>query len=178
MQRQLDGSNRPWVSFNQNLEYQIGYICSGVLGDNPRPNDVTGSCGPVSSHGANGVKGFSFKYGDGIWLGRTKSISSRSGFEMIWDPNGWTGTDSNFSVKQDIVKITDWTGYSGSFVQHPELTGLDCIRPCFWVELIRGRPKENTIWTSGSSISFCGVNSDTVGWSWPDGAELPFTIDK
>lgn len=37
------GSNRPWVSFNQNLEYQIGYICSGIFGDNPRPNDKTGT---------------------------------------------------------------------------------------------------------------------------------------
>nr|ABB51956.1 neuraminidase [Influenza A virus (A/Taiwan/2984/2002(H1N1))] len=173
------GSNRPWVSFNQNLDYQIGYICSGVFGDNPRPKDGEGSCNPVTVDGANGVKGFSYKYGNGVWIGRTKSNRLRKGFEMIWDPNGWTDTDSDFSVKQDVVAITDWSGYSGSFVQHPELTGLDCIRPCFWVELVRGLPKENTtIWTSGSSISFCGVNSDTANWSWPDGAELPFTIDK
>ncbi|AFM72590.1 neuraminidase [Influenza A virus (A/Hong Kong/1870/2008(H1N1))] len=173
------GSNRPWVSFNQNLDYQIGYICSGVFGDNPRPEDGEGSCNPVTVDGANGVKGFSYKYGNGVWIGRTKSNRIRKGFEMIWDPNGWTNTDSDFSVKQDIVAITDWSGYSGSFVQHPELTGLDCIRPCFWVELVRGLPRENTtIWTSGSSISFCGVNSDIANWSWPDGAELPFTIDK
>ncbi|ADN89053.1 neuraminidase [Influenza A virus (A/California/VRDL297/2009(H1N1))] len=173
------GSNRPWVSFNQNLDYQIGYICSGVLGDNPRPEDGEGSCNPVTVDGANGVKGFSYKYGNGVWIGRTKSNRLRKGFEMIWDPNGWTNTDSDFSVKQDVVAITDWSGYSGSFVQHPELTGLDCIRPCFWVELVRGLPRENTtIWTSGSSISFCGVNGDTANWSWPDGAELPFTIDK
>nr|ADN26927.1 neuraminidase [Influenza A virus (A/Myanmar/M428/2009(H1N1))] len=173
------GSNRPWVSFNQNLDYQIGYICSGVFGDNPRPEDGEGSCNPVTVDGANGVKGFSYKYGNGVWIGRTKSNRLRKGFEMIWDPNGWTNTDSDFSVKQDVVAITDWSGYSGSFVQHPELTGLDCIRPCFWVELVRGLPRENTtIWTSGSSISFCGVNSDTANWSWPDGAELPFTIDK
>ncbi|AHL90737.1 neuraminidase [Influenza A virus (A/New York/1162/2009(H1N1))] len=173
------GSNRPWVSFNQNLDYQIGYICSGVFGDNPRPEDREGSCNPVTVDGANGVKGFSYKYGNGVWIGRTKSNRLRKGFEMIWDPNGWTNTDSDFSVKQDVVAITDWSGYSGSFVQHPELTGLDCIRPCFWVELVRGLPRENTtIWTSGSSISFCGVNSDTANWSWPDGAELPFTIDK
>nr|ACU43732.1 neuraminidase [Influenza A virus (A/Pennsylvania/14/2008(H1N1))] len=174
-----NGSNRPWVSFNQNLDYQIGYICSGVFGDNPRPEDGEGSCNPVTVDGANGVKGFSYKYGNGVWIGRTKSNRLRKGFEMIWDPNGWTNTDSDFSVKQDVVAITDWSGYSGSFVQHPELTGLDCIRPCFWVELVRGLPRENTtIWTSGSSISFCGVNSDTANWSWPDGAELPFTIDK
>lgn len=173
------GSNRPWVSFNQNLDYQIGYICSGVFGDNPRPEDGEGSCNPVTVNGADGVKGFSYKYGNGVWIGRTKSNRLRKGFEMIWDPNGWTNTDSDFSVKQDVVAITDWSGYSGSFVQHPELTGLDCIRPCFWVELVRGLPRENTtIWTSGSSISFCGVNSDTANWSWPDGAELPFTIDK
>ncbi|ADC45760.1 neuraminidase [Influenza A virus (A/Niigata/08F031/2009(H1N1))] len=173
------GSNRPWVSFNQNLDYQIGYICSGVFGDNPRPEDGEGSCNPVTVDGANGVKGFSYKYGNGVWIGRTKSNRLRKGFEMIWDPNGWTNTDSDFSVKQDVVAITDWSGYSGSFVQHPELTGLGCIRPCFWVELVRGLPRENTtIWTSGSSISFCGVNSDTANWSWPDGAELPFTIDK
>nr|ACA33566.1 neuraminidase [Influenza A virus (A/Hawaii/28/2007(H1N1))] len=173
------GSNRPWVSFNQNLDYQIGYICSGVFGDNPRPEDGEGSCNPVTVDGANGVKGFSYKYDNGVWIGRTKSNRLRKGFEMIWDPNGWTNTDSDFSVKQDVVAITDWSGYSGSFVQHPELTGLDCIRPCFWVELVRGLPRENTtIWTSGSSISFCGVNSDTANWSWPDGAELPFTIDK
>ncbi|AJJ99427.1 neuraminidase [Influenza A virus (A/Thailand/SS07168/2009(H1N1))] len=173
------GSNRPWVSFNQNLDYQIGYICSGVFGDNPRPEDGEGSCNPVTVDGANGVKGFSYKYGNGVWIGRTKSNRLRKGFEMIWDPNGWINTDSDFSVKQDVVAITDWSGYSGSFVQHPELTGLDCIRPCFWVELVRGLPRENTtIWTSGSSISFCGVNSDTANWSWPDGAELPFTIDK
>nr|AET84429.1 neuraminidase [Influenza A virus (A/Maracay/WRAIR1729P/2008(H1N1))] len=173
------GSNRPWVSFNQDLDYQIGYICSGVFGDNPRPKDGEGSCNPVTVDGANGVKGFSYKYGNGVWIGRTKSNRLRKGFEMIWDPNGWTNTDSDFSVKQDVVAITDWSGYSGSFVQHPELTGLDCIRPCFWVELVRGLPRENTtIWTSGSSISFCGVNSDTANWSWPDGAELPFTIDK
>nr|ACU44025.1 neuraminidase [Influenza A virus (A/Hawaii/04/2009(H1N1))] len=173
------GSNRPWVSFDQNLDYQIGYICSGVFGDNPRPEDGEGSCNPVTVDGANGVKGFSYKYGNGVWIGRTKSNRLRKGFEMIWDPNGWTNTDSDFSVKQDVVAITDWSGYSGSFVQHPELTGLDCIRPCFWVELVRGLPRENTtIWTSGSSISFCGVNSDTANWSWPDGAELPFTIDK
>ncbi|ABD60859.1 neuraminidase [Influenza A virus (A/South Canterbury/40/2000(H1N1))] len=173
------GSNRPWVSFNQNLDYQIGYICSGVFGDNPRPKDGEGSCNPVTVDGADGVKGFSYKYGNGVWIGRTKSNRLRKGFEMIWDPNGWTDTDSNFSVKQDVVAITDWSGYSGSFVQHPELTGLDCIRPCFLVELVRGLPRENTtIWTSGSSISFCGVNSDTANWSWPDGAELPFTIDK
>ncbi|ADN89427.1 neuraminidase [Influenza A virus (A/California/VRDL252/2009(H1N1))] len=173
------GSNRPWVSFNQNLDYQIGYICSGVFGDNPRPEDGEGSCNPVTVDGANGVKGFSYKYGNGVWIGRTKSNRLRKGFEMIWDPNGWTNTDSDFSVKQDVVAITDWSGYSGSFVQHPELTGLDCIRPCFWVELVRGLPRENTtIWTSGSSISFCGVDSDAADWSWPDGAELPFTIDK
>ncbi|AHL90268.1 neuraminidase [Influenza A virus (A/New York/1117/2008(H1N1))] len=173
------GSNRPWVSFNQNLDYQIGYICSGVFGDNPRPEDGEGSCNPVTVDGANGVKGFSYKYDNGVWIGRTKSNRLRKGFEMIWDPNGWTNTDRDFSVKQDVVAITDWSGYSGSFVQHPELTGLDCIRPCFWVELVRGLPRENTtIWTSGSSISFCGVNSDTANWSWPDGAELPFTIDK
>ncbi|ACR15472.1 neuraminidase [Influenza A virus (A/Managua/3759.02/2008(H1N1))] len=173
------GSNRPWVSFNQNLDYQIGYICSGVFGDNPRPEDGEGSCNPVTVDGANGVKGFSYKYDNGVWIGRTKSNRLRKGFEVIWDPNGWTNTDSDFSVKQDVVAITDWSGYSGSFVQHPELTGLDCIRPCFWVELVRGLPRENTtIWTSGSSISFCGVNSDTANWSWPDGAELPFTIDK
>ncbi|AHL90797.1 neuraminidase [Influenza A virus (A/New York/1164/2009(H1N1))] len=173
------GSNRPWVSFNQNLDYQIGYICSGVFGDNPRPEDGEGSCSPVTVDGANGVKGFSYKYDNGVWIGRTKSNRLRKGFEVIWDPNGWTNTDSDFSVKQDVVAITDWSGYSGSFVQHPELTGLDCIRPCFWVELVRGLPRENTtIWTSGSSISFCGVNSDTANWSWPDGAELPFTIDK
>ncbi|ACP44195.1 neuraminidase [Influenza A virus (A/Managua/5214.01/2008(H1N1))] len=173
------GSNRPWVSFNQNLDYQIGYICSGVFGDNPRPEDGEGSCNPVTVDGANGVKGFSYKYDNGVWIGRTKSNRLRKGFEMIWDPNGWTNTDSDFSVKQDVVAITDWSGYSGSFVQHPELTGLNCIRPCFWVELVRGLPRENTtIWTSGSSISFCGVNSDTANWSWPDGAELPFTIDK
>nr|ACY01424.1 neuraminidase [Influenza A virus (A/Hamedan/117/2007(H1N1))] len=173
------GSNRPWVSFNQNLDYQIGYICGGVFGDNPRPEDGEGSCNPVTVDGANGVKGFSYKYDNGVWIGRTKSNRLRKGFEMIWDPNGWTNTDSDFSVKQDVVAVTDWSGYSGSFVQHPELTGLDCIRPCFWVELVRGLPRENTtIWTSGSSISFCGVNSDTANWSWPDGAELPFTIDK
>nr|ACF10346.1 neuraminidase [Influenza A virus (A/Vermont/01/2008(H1N1))] len=173
------GSNRPWVSFNQNLDYQIGYICSGVFGDNPRPEDGEGSCNPVTVDGANGVKGFSYKYDNGVWIGRTKSNRLRKGFEMIWDPNGWTNTDSDFSVKQDVVAITDWSGYSGSFVQHPELTGLDCIRPCFWVELVRGLPGENTtIWTSGSSVSFCGVNSDAANWSWPDGAELPFTIDK
>nr|AHA38239.1 neuraminidase [Influenza A virus (A/swine/North Carolina/A01290534/2013(H1N1))] len=171
-------SNRPWVSFNQNLDYQIGYICSGVFGDNPRSNDGKGNCGPVLSNGANGVKGFSYRYGNGVWIGRTKSINSRRGFEIIWDPNGWTETDSNFSMKQDIIALTDWSGYSGSFVQHPELTGMDCIRPCFWVELIRGQPKESTIWASGSSISFCGVNSETASWSWPDGADLPFTIDK
>nr|pir exo-alpha-sialidase (EC 3.2.1.18) - influenza A virus (strain USSR/90/77) [Influenza A virus]AAA43449.1 neuraminidase [Influenza A virus (A/USSR/90/1977(H1N1))] len=173
------GSNRPWVSFNQNLDYQIGYICSGVFGDNPRPKDGKGRCDPVNVDGADGVKGFSYRYGNGGWIGRTKSNSSRKGFEMIWDPNGWTDPDSNFLVKQDIVAMTDWSGYSGRFVQHPELTGLDCMRPCFWVELIRGRPREKTtIWTSGSSISFCGVNSDTVNWSWPDDAELPLTIDK
>ncbi|AGI01214.1 neuraminidase, partial [Influenza A virus (A/Taiwan/163/2006(H1N1))] len=160
------GSNRPWVSFNQNLDYQIGYICSGVFGDNPRPKDGEGSCNPVTVDGADGVKGFSYKYGNGVWIGRTKSNRLRKGFEMIWDPNGWTNTDSDFSVKQDVVAITDWSGYSGSFVQHPELTGLDCIRPCFWVELVRGLPRENTtIWTSGSSISFCGVNSGTANWS-------------
>ncbi|AGI01250.1 neuraminidase, partial [Influenza A virus (A/Taiwan/159/2006(H1N1))] len=160
------GSNRPWVSFNQNLDYQIGYICSGVFGDNPRPKDGEGSCNPVTVDGADGVKGFSYKYGNGVWIGRTKSNRLRKGFEMIWDPNGWANTDSDFSVKQDVVAITDWSGYSGSFVQHPELTGLDCIRPCFWVELVRGLPRENTtIWTSGSSISFCGVNSGTANWS-------------
>ncbi|AGI01245.1 neuraminidase, partial [Influenza A virus (A/Taiwan/529/2006(H1N1))] len=160
------GSNRPWVSFNQNLDYQIGYICSGVFGDNPRPKDGEGSCNPVTVDGADGVKGFSYKYGNGVWIGRTKSNRLRKGFEMIWDPNGWTKTDSDFSVKQDVVAITDWSGYSGSFVQHPELTGLYCIRPCFWVELVRGLPRENTtIWNSGSSISFCGVNSGTANWS-------------
>ncbi|AGI01242.1 neuraminidase, partial [Influenza A virus (A/Taiwan/421/2006(H1N1))] len=160
------GSNRPWVSFNQNLDYQLGYICSGVFGDNPRPKDGEGSCNPVTVDGADGVKGFSYKYGNGVWIGRTKSNRLRKGFEMIWDPNGWANTDSDFSVKQDVVAITDWSGYSGSFVQHPELTGLDCIRPCFWVELVRGLPRENTtIWTSGSSISFCGVNSGTANWS-------------
>nr|ABU50410.1 neuraminidase [Influenza A virus (A/New York/14/2000(N1))] len=173
------GSNRPWVSFNQNLDYQIGYICSGVFGDNPRPKDGEGSCNPVTVDGADGVKGFSYRYGNGVWIGRTKSNRLRKGFEMIWDPNGWTDTDSDFSMKQDVVAMNDWSGYSGSFVQHPELTGLDCMRPCFWVELVRGLPRENTtIWTSGSSISFCGVNSETANWSWPDGAELPFTIDK
>ncbi|QQZ91379.1 neuraminidase [Influenza A virus] len=174
------GSNRPWIRFNSDLDYQIGYVCSGVFGDNPRPVDGTGSCsGPINNgKGRYGVKGFSFRYGDGVWIGRTKSLESRSGFEMVWDANGWVSTDKDSNGVQDIIDNDNWSGYSGSFSIRGETTGRNCTVPCFWVEMIRGQPKEKTIWTSGSSIAFCGVDSDTTGWSWPDGALLPFDIDK
>ncbi|UWM57139.1 neuraminidase [Influenza A virus] len=174
------GANRPVLVISPDLSYRVGYLCAGLPSDTPRGEDAqfVGSCTSPMGKQGYGVKGFGFRQGTDVWVGRTISRTSRSGFEIIRIKNGWTQTSKEQIRKQVVVDNLNWSGYSGSFTLPVELSGRECLVPCFWVEMIRGRPEERTIWTSSSSIVMCGVDHEIADWSWHDGAILPFDIDK
>ncbi|ASJ81514.2 neuraminidase [Influenza A virus (A/sanderling/Delaware Bay/507/2016(H10N5))] len=179
-----NGMNRPVLTFDEDLNYEVGYLCAGIPTDTPRvqDNSFIGSCtNAVGGSGTNnyGVKGFGFRQGNSVWAGRTVSISSRSGFEILLVEDGWVKTSKNVVKKVEVLNNKNWSGYSGAFTIPITMTSKQCLVPCFWLEMIRGKPEERTsIWTSSSSTVFCGVSSEVPGWSWDDGAILPFDIDK
>ncbi|ASN77244.1 neuraminidase [Influenza A virus (A/glaucous-winged gull/Southcentral Alaska/13MB02410/2013(H16N3))] len=169
------GSNRPWVRMNNETILETGYICSKFHSDTPRPSDPsTVSCNsPSGVDGRRGVKGFGFKVQNDVWLGRTISYSSRSGFEVIKVSNGWINSNSQAkAVTQTLVSNNDWSGYSGSFV----IENNGCFQPCFYVELTRGVPNRNedVSWTSNSIVTFCGLDNEPGSGNWPDGANIGF----
>ncbi|AUI42210.1 neuraminidase [Influenza A virus (A/red knot/Delaware Bay/197/2016(H10N5))] len=172
------------VNIGLSLKYEVGYLCAGIPTDTPRvqDNSFTGSCtNAVGGSGTNnyGVKGFGFRQGNSVWAGRTISISSRSGFEVLLIEDGWIRPSKTISKKIEVLNNKNWSGYSGSFTIPTAMTSKSCLVPCFWLEMIRGKPEERaSIWTSSSSTVFCGVSSEVPGWSWDDGAILPFDIDK
>uniref|UniRef100_A0A2S0E450 Neuraminidase n=6 Tax=H3N8 subtype TaxID=119211 RepID=A0A2S0E450_9INFA len=174
------GTNRPILVISSDLSYTVGYLCAGIPTDTPRGEDsqFTGSCTSPLGNKGYGVKGFGFRQGTDVWAGRTISRTSRSGFEIIKIRNGWTQNSKDQIRRQVIIDDPNWSGYSGSFTLPVELTKRGCLVPCFWVEMIRGKPEESTIWTSSSSIVMCGVDHKIASWSWHDGAILPFDIDK
>nr|AVT44465.1 neuraminidase [Influenza A virus] len=174
------GTNRPVLVILPDLFYRVGYLCAGLPSDPSRGEDAqfVGSCPSSLGNLGYGVKGFGFRQGTDVWVGRTISRTSRSGFEIIRIKNGWTQTSKEQIRRQVVVDNLNWSGYSGSFTLPVELSGRGCLVPCFWVEMIRGRPEERTIWTSSSSIVMCGVDHEIADWSWHDGAILPFDIDK
>ncbi|QVM13825.1 neuraminidase [Influenza A virus] len=174
------GANRPVLVISPDLSYRAGYLCAGLPSDTPRGEDAqfVGSCTSPMGNQGYGVKGFGFRQGTDVWVGRTISRTSRSGFEIIRIKNGWTQTSKEQIRRQVVIDNLNWSGYSGSFTLPVELSGRECLVPCFWVEMIRGRPEERTIWTSSSSIVMCGVDHEIADWSWHDGAILPFDIDK
>ncbi|ADU16054.1 neuraminidase [Influenza A virus (A/green-winged teal/Interior Alaska/6MP0909/2006(H3N8))] len=174
------GTNRPVLVISPDLSYRVGYLCAGLPSDTPRGEDsqFTGSCTSPMGNQGYGVKGFGFRQGNDVWMGRTISRTSRSGFEILKVRNGWVQNSKEQIKRQVVVDNLNWSGYSGSFTLPVELTKRNCLVPCFWVEMIRGKPEEKTIWTSSSSIVMCGVDHEIADWSWHDGAILPFDIDK
>ncbi|AGK24053.1 neuraminidase, partial [Influenza A virus (A/herring gull/Newfoundland/GR366/2011(H16N3))] len=169
------GSNRPWVRMNNATILETGYICSKFHSDTPRPSDPsTVSCNsPSGIDGRRGVKGFGFKVQNDVWLGRTISYSSRSGFEVIKVSNGWINSNNQAkAATQTLVSNNDWSGYSGSFV----IENNGCFQPCFYVELTRGVPNRNedVSWTSNSIVTFCGLDNEPGSGNWPDGANIGF----
>ncbi|AQY17663.1 neuraminidase [Influenza A virus] len=172
------GSNRPVIQIDPvAMTHTSQYICSPVLTDNPRPNDPNvGKCNdPYPGNNNNGVKGFSYLDGVNTWLGRTISTASRSGYEMLKVPNALTDDRSKPIQGQTIVLNTDWSGYSGSFMDY--WAEGDCYRACFYVELIRGRPKEDKVWwTSNSIVSMCSSTEFLGQWNWPDGAKIEYFL--
>ncbi|AWM61965.1 neuraminidase [Influenza A virus] len=170
------GSNRPFILINmKDMETDSYYVCSGLVGDTPRLDDKESSSDcitPNNERGSPGVKGWAFEDGDDLWMGRTISKDSRSGFETFKVLQGWVTPNSKEQIlKQTIVGNTDWSGYSGLF----SIVNGNCINRCFYVELIRGRPREPEVWwTSNSLVSFCGTNGTYGTGSWPDGAILEY----
>ncbi|ACV90526.1 neuraminidase [Influenza A virus (A/mallard/Montana/458328-5/2006(H5N3))] len=169
------GSNRPWMRINNETILETGYVCSKFHSDTPRPADPsTMSCdSPSNVNGGPGVKGFGFKAGNDVWLGRTVSTSGRSGFEIIKVTEGWINSPNHAkSITQTLVSNNDWSGYSGSFIVKTK----DCFQPCFYVELIRGRPNKNddVSWTSNSIVTFCGLDNEPGSGNWPDGSNIGF----
>nr|QHE23290.1 neuraminidase [Influenza A virus] len=170
------GSNRPIIYINM-ADYSIesSYVCSGLVGDTPRNDDSSSSSNcrdPNNERGAPGVKGWAFDDGNDVWMGRTIKNGSRSGYETFRVINGWTMANSKSQInRQVIVDSDDWSGYSGIF----SVEGEECINRCFYVELIRGRPREPRVWwTSNSIIVFCGTSGTYGTGSWPDGANINF----
>ncbi|WGH29447.1 neuraminidase [Influenza A virus] len=169
------GANRPVITIDpEMMTHTSKYLCSKVLTDTSRPNDPTnGNCNAPITGGSPepGVKGFAFLDGENSWLGRTISKDSRSGYEMLKVPNAETDTQSGAISYQTIVNNQNWSGYSGAFIDY--WANKECFNPCFYVELIRGRPKEsNVLWTSNSIIALCGSRERLGSWSWHDGAEI------
>ncbi|WAP38920.1 neuraminidase [Influenza A virus] len=169
------GANRPVITIDpEMMTHTSKYLCSKILTDTSRPNDpANGDCNAPITGGSPepGVKGFAFLDGENSWLGRTISKDSRSGYEMLKVPNAETDTQSGATSYQMIVNNQNWSGYSGAFIDY--WANKECFNPCFYVELIRGRPKEsNVLWTSNSIIALCGSRERLGSWSWHDGAEI------
>ncbi|AXF49807.1 neuraminidase [Influenza A virus] len=173
------GANRPVIDINmESMDHTSRYLCTGVLTDTSRPSDkLTGDCqNPITgSPGAPGVKGFGFLNDGNTWLGRTISPRSRSGFEMLKIPNAETDPNSKITERQEIVDNNNWSGYSGSFIDYWDDSN-DCYNPCFYVELIRGRPEEAKYvwWTSNSLVALCGSPVPVGSGSFPDGAQIQY----
>ncbi|BAS21945.1 neuraminidase, partial [Influenza A virus (A/duck/Vietnam/HU1-632/2014(H6N6))] len=169
------GANRPVIIIDpEMMTHTSKYLCSRVLTDTSRPNDPTnGNCdAPITGGSPDpGVKGFAFLDGENSWLGRTISKDSRSGYEMLKVPNAETDNQSGPVSHQVIVNNQNWSGYSGAFIDY--WANKECFNPCFYVELIRGRPKESSVlWTSNSIVALCGSKERLGSWSWHDGAEI------
>ncbi|XDL72401.1 neuraminidase [Influenza A virus] len=168
------GSNRPIVDINVK-DYSIGssYVCSGLVGDTPRNDDVSSSSNcrnPNNERGNHGVKGWAFDDGNDLWMGRTINKDERLGYETFKVIGGWSKTNSKFQInRQVIVDSNNRSGYSGIF----SVEGRSCINRCFYVELIRGRRQEDRVWwTSNSIVVFCGTSGTYGSGSWPDGADI------
>ncbi|WXG33546.1 neuraminidase [Influenza A virus] len=169
------GANRPVITIDpEMMTHTSKYLCSKILTDTSRPNDpANGNCDAPITGGSPepGVKGFAFLDGENSWLGRTISKDSRSGYEMLKVPNAEADTQSGAISYQVIVDNQNWSGYSGAFIDY--WANKECFNPCFYVELIRGRPKESSVlWTSNSIIALCGSRERLGSWSWHDGAEI------
>ncbi|WET32072.1 neuraminidase [Influenza A virus] len=169
------GANRPVITIDpEMMTHTSKYLCSKILTDTSRPNDpISGSCdSPITGGSPDpGVKGFAFLDGDNSWLGRTISKDSRSGYEMLKVPNAETDTQSGIISHQTIVNNQNWSGYSGTFIDY--WANKECFNPWFYVELIRGRPRESSVlWTSNSIVALCGSRKRLGSWSWHDGAEI------
>nr|QOK01610.1 neuraminidase [Influenza A virus] len=169
------GANRPVIIIDpEMMTHTSKYLCSKILTDTSRPNDPTsGNCdSPITGGSPDpGVKGFAFLDGENSWLGRTISKDSRSGYEMLKVPNAETDTQSGPISYQTIVNNQNWSGYSGAFIDY--WANKECFNPCFYVELIRGRPRESSVlWTSNSIVALCGSRERLGSWSWHDGAEI------
>ncbi|QJY77119.1 neuraminidase [Influenza A virus] len=169
------GANRPVIIIDpEMMTHTSKYLCSKILTDTSRPNDPTnGNCdAPITGGSPDpGVKGFAFLDGENSWLGRTISKDSRSGYEMLKVPNAEIDTQSGPISYQLIVNNQNWSGYSGAFIDY--WANKECFNPCFYVELIRGRPKESgVLWTSNSMVALCGSRERLGSWSWHDGAEI------
>ncbi|WXG33502.1 neuraminidase [Influenza A virus] len=169
------GANRPVITIDpEMMTHTSKYLCSKILTDTSRPNDpANGNCDAPITGGSPepGVKGFAFLDGENSWLGRTISKDSRSGYEMLKVPNAEADTQSGAISYQMIVDNQNWSGYSGAFIDY--WANKECFNPCFYVELIRGRPKESSVlWTSNSIIALCGSRERLGSWSWHDGAEI------
>ncbi|BAO56947.1 neuraminidase, partial [Influenza A virus (A/duck/Vietnam/LBM473/2013(H6N6))] len=141
------GANRPVITIDpEMMTHTSKYLCSKILTDTSRPNDPTnGDCdAPITGGSPDpGVKGFAFLDSENSWLGRTISKDSRSGYEMLKVPNAETDTQSGAISHQIIVNNQNWSGYSGTFIDY--WANKECFNPCFYVELIRGRPKESSV---------------------------------
>ncbi|XWS06614.1 neuraminidase, partial [Influenza A virus] len=168
------GSNRPVVDINvEDYSINSSYVCSGLVGDTPRNNDKSSSSycrNPNNEKGNHGVKGWAFDDGNDLWMGRTISEDSRSGYETFKVVGGWSIPNSKLQIyRQVIVDGDNRSGYSGVF----SVEGKSCINRCFYVELIRGRRTESRVWwTSNSIVVFCGTSGTYGTGSWPDGADI------
>ncbi|QOQ50854.1 neuraminidase [Influenza A virus] len=170
------GSNRPVLYINV-ADYSIdsSYVCSGLVGDTPRNNDSSSSSNckdPNNERGAPGVKGWAFDDESDVWMGRTIKTDLRAGYETFRVVGGWTTANSKSQTNRQVIVDNDnWSGYSGIFSVESKM----CINRCFYVELIRGRPRETRVWwTSNSIIVFCGTSGTYGTGSWPDGADINF----
>ncbi|QIS48710.1 neuraminidase [Influenza A virus] len=170
------GSNRPVLYINV-VDYSIdsSYVCSGLVGDTPRSDDGSSSSNckdPNNERGSPGVKGWAFDSGNDVWMGRTIEKDSRAGYETFKVIGGWNVANSKSQINRQVIVDSDnWSGYSGIF----SVEGKICINRCFYVELIRGRPQEASVWwTSNSIIVFCGTSGTYGTGSWPDGADINF----
>ncbi|QPP19302.1 neuraminidase [Influenza A virus] len=170
------GSNRP-VLYIDVADYSIdsGYVCSGLVGDTPRNDDNSSSSNcrdPNDERGAPGVKGWAFDDGNDAWMGRTIKKDLRAGYETFRVVGGWNTANSKSQINRQVIVDSDnWSGYSGIF----SVEGKICINRCFYVELIRGRPKETRVWwTSNSIVVFCGTSGTYGTGSWPDGADINY----
>nr|APO40571.1 neuraminidase [Influenza A virus (A/Hong Kong/01/1968(H3N2))] len=170
------GSNRPVVDINME-DYSIdsSYVCSGLVGDTPRNDDRSSNSNcrnPNNERGNQGVKGWAFDNGDDVWMGRTISKDLRSGYETFKVIGGWSTPNSKSQINRQVIVDSDnRSGYSGIF----SVEGKSCINRCFYVELIRGRKQETSVWwTSNSIVVFCGTSGTYGTGSWPDGANINF----